>query len=275
MAIIMATMTSVALSFVDGQLADTISISDRGLAYGDGCFTTALVMNGAVAMLPQHLNRLIRQSKQLGLPSVDLATLKVTIANLSAGISIGIIKVIITCGSGGRGYSRIGAEQAKVIVSLHDYPKHYPQWQKDGISVGISEQKLGINPMLAGLKHLNRLEQVMLRAELDKRSEDDLLACDINNNVIECCSANVFWLKAKQWHTPILSGAGVAGLMRDKILLNYPDIIPASYAIESLNNIDAMFISNAILGIVPVKAFNGQQLDTLLVSSIQNQCLNY
>lgn len=275
MAIIMATMTSVALSFVDGQLADTISVSDRGLAYGDGCFTTALVMNGGVAMLPQHLNRLISQSKQLGLPSVDLATLKVTIANLSVGVTIGIIKIIITCGSGGRGYSRIGVEQAKVIVSLHDYPQNYPQWQKDGISVGISEQKLGINPMLAGLKHLNRLEQVMLRAELDKRPEDDLLACDINNNVIECCSANVFWLKAGQWQTPALSTAGVAGLMREKILLNYPDIIPASYDIESLNNIEAMFISNAILGIVPVKAFNGRQLDTSLVINIQNQCMNY
>lgn len=275
MATIMTTMASVALSFVDGQLADTISISDRGLAYGDGCFTTALVINGAVAMLPQHLNRLLEQSRQLGLPSFDLATLKVTITNLSAGISIGVIKVIVTCGSGGRGYSRMGVEQAKVIVSFHDCPKYYAQWQKEGITVGISEQKLGINPMLAGLKHLNRLEQVMLRAELDKRPEDDLLACDINNNIIECCSANVFWLKAGQWQTPSLSTAGVAGLMRDKILLNYPEIMPANYDIETLNNIEAMFISNAILGIVPVKVFNDRQLDTSLVRNIQTQCMNY
>lgn len=275
MAIIMATMASVPLSFVDGQPADSISISDRGLAYGDGCFTTALVVNGEVAMLSQHINRLIVQSKLLGLPNFDLATLKVTIANISKGISMGIIKIIITCGSGGRGYSRLGVESSKVIVTLHEYPQNYYQWQKNGISIGISEQKLGINPMLAGLKHLNRLEQVMLRSELDQRSEDELVVCDINNNVIECCSANVFWLKAGQWHTSILSTAGVAGLMRDKILLNYTDIIAKNHHIEALNNIDAMFISNAILGIVPVNVFNGHQLDTSLVRSIQNQCMNY
>jgi 4-amino-4-deoxychorismate lyase len=181
---------------------------------------------------------------------------------------------MITCGSGGRGYSRLGSEQAKVIVSLHDYPKFYPQWQQEGIHVGVSEQKLGINPMLAGLKHLNRLEQVLLRAELDKRLEDDLLVSDINGHVIECCSANVFWLKSGLWYTPLLTTSGVAGLMREKILLNNTHIQQGDFPLSSLDNIDAMFISNAILGIVPVRIFNGQQLDISLVNSMQKQCVN-
>ena len=63
--------------------------------------------------------------------------------------------------------------------------------------------------------------------------------------------------------------------MRDKILLNYPEIMPANYDLETLNNIEAMFISNAILGIVPVKVFNDRQLDTSLVRNIQTQCMNY
>lgn len=263
-----------ALSFVDGQVADSISIDDRGLAYGDGCFTTALIVNGEVAMLPQHLGRLIQQSQQLALPSFDLPLLKATIKQISAGITIGIVKVMITCGSGGRGYSRLGAEQAKVIVSLHDYPSFYHQWQKQGICVGISTQKLGINPMLAGLKHLNRLEQVLLRAELDQRPEDDLLATDINGHIIECCSANVFWLKAGQWYTPSLTTAGVAGLMRENILLHQPNIKQGHYLLAQLHNIEAMFISNAILAIVPVKVFNGRQLDISAVKSMQTQCLN-
>lgn len=262
-------MAIMALSLVDGQEADSISIYDRGLAYGDGCFTTALIIDGEVAMLAQHLNRLVVQSQQLGLPKFDINALKDSMSEISAGINIGIVKVIITCGSGGRGYSRHGAEQAKVIVSVYDYPKIYPQWQKHGISLGISEQKLGINPMLAGLKHLNRLEQVMLRAELDKRPEDDLLVCDINGSVIECCSANVFWLKAGQWQTPILNTAGVAGLMRANILLNNVEIQQGHYSLAQLDNIDAMFITNAILGIVPVKIFNGQPLDISRVKSIK------
>ena len=262
------------LSFVDGQEVDSISVDDRGLAYGDGCFTTALIINSEVVMIAQHLKRLEQQSQQLGLPKFDSSTLEKTIGKISSGIDIGIVKVIITCGSGGRGYSRLGAEQVKVIVSLHDYPKFYPQWQRHGISVGISEQKLGINPMLAGLKHLNRLEQVMLRVELDKRPEDDLLISDINDNVVECCSANVFWLKAGQWHTPTIATAGVAGLMRANILLKQPNIQQDNYSLAQLDNIDAMFISNAILGIVPVKIFNGKKLDISLVESMQNQCVN-
>jgi len=266
-------MAVMLLSFVDGQEASAVAIDDRGLAYGDGCFTTALILNGEVQMLAQHLKRLVQQSQQLGLPSIDLTTLIATLSQISTGVTIGIVKVIITCGSGGRGYSRLGAEQAKVIVTLHDYPEMYPQWQKQGITVGISEQKLGINPMLAGLKHLNRLEQVLLRAELDQRPEDDLLVCDITGTVIECCSANVFWLKAGQWQTPSLTTAGVAGLMRANILLNNPSIQTGDYLLTDLDNIDAMFISNAILGIVPVRIFNNQQLDISLVKRLQSQCL--
>ena len=266
-------MVIMVVSFVDGQAANTIAIDDRGLAYGDGCFTTALVQHGEVLMLAQHIDRLVQQSQQLGLPKFDLMALTDNLHNISAGIKIGIVKVMITCGSGGRGYSRLGAEQARVIVSLHDYPAFYPQWQQQGISVGISEQQLGINPMLAGIKHLNRLEQVLLRAELDKRLEDDLLVTDANGYVVECCSANVFWLKAGQWYTPSLATAGVAGLMRANILLNNPSIQQGQYLSDDLDNIDAMFISNAILGIVPVKTFNGQQLDISSVASIQNQCL--
>jgi len=267
-------MAIMMFSFVDGELADSISIDDRGLAYGDGCFTTALVINGKVMLLSEHLQRLVQQSQQLGLPLFDLPALQVCIKKIIVGMDIGIVKIIITCGSGGRGYSRRGAEQAKVIISVHDYPRFYSQWQQHGICVGISEQKLGINPMLAGLKHLNRLEQVMLRAELDKRPEDDLLATDINGSVIECCSANVFWLKAEQWQTPLLTTAGVAGLMRAQILLNHPNIQQDNYPLAQLDNIDAMFISNAILGIVPVKIFNGQQLDISQVRSIQSECIN-
>ncbi len=267
-------MVIMVLSFVNGQETSLLSIDDRGLAYGDGCFTTALVNNGDVMMLPQHLQRLVQQSQQLGLPKFDINALVATISKITTGITLGVVKIIVTCGSGGRGYSRLVAGQASVIVSLHDYPKVYSQWQKHGISVGISKQQLGINPMLAGLKHLNRLEQVLLRTELDKRPEDDLLVSDINGTVIECCSANVFWLKAGQWHTPSLSTAGVAGLMRANILLTQQHIQQGDYPIAQLTNIDAMFITNAILGIVPVKIFNGQNLDMSPVNSIKNRCLS-
>jgi 4-amino-4-deoxychorismate lyase len=268
-------MEIMSLSFVDEQVLDVISIYDRGLAYGDGCFTTALILDGSVVMLEQHLARLKQQSERLGLPEINSSSIAEQMCNVSQGISKGVVKVIVTCGRGGRGYSRIGANQAQVIVSRHDYPNFYRQWQKDGITVGISEQQLGINPMLAGLKHLNRLEQVLLRKELDQRPEDDLLVTDINGHIIECCSANVFWLKDGQWHTPALSRAGVSGLMRAKIMTLNQDVLTGDYTLTAIDNIDAMFISNAILGIVPVKVFNLKVLDISLVENIQKQCLTF
>lgn len=257
------------LTFVDGQLNDSIAVNDRGLAYGDGCFTTALVQSGKVMMLEQHIKRLTCQSQQLGLPNIDSASLEKSMIEVGLQIDFGVVKVIVTCGSGGRGYSRVGVEKSKVIICVHEYPQHYLQWQLQGINVGISELKLGINPMLAGLKHLNRLEQVLLRAELDKRTEDDLIATDINGSVIECCSANVFWMTEGQWYTPSLKTAGVAGLMRAKVLEKNRHIELGNFTLEHLENIDAMFITNAILGIVPVNIFNTKPLDIALVDSIK------
>jgi 4-amino-4-deoxychorismate lyase len=268
-------MEIMTLSFVNDQPLDVISIYDRGLAYGDGCFTTALVINGDVMMLSQHLKRLQEQSIRLDLPEIDLQSIARQMHCASQGVIKGVVKVIITCGSGGRGYSRIGANQAQVIVSQHDYPSFYTCWQKEGITIGISQQQLGINPMLAGLKHLNRLEQVLLRRELDQRMEDDLLATDVNGHIIECCSANVFWLKNKQWHTPSLLSTGVAGLMREKVMTLNDNVIQGDYTLTDLDNIDAMFISNAILGIVPVKNFNSKPLTISWVEDIQKQCLTF
>ena len=268
-------MEIMTLSFVDEQALDVISIYDRGLAYGDGCFTTALILDGEVVMLEQHLARLTQQSQRLGLPDINTDSIAEKMCHVSEGVNKGVVKVIVTCGSGGRGYSRLGANQAQVIISRHDYPNFYDQWQKHGITVGISEQQLGINPMLAGLKHLNRLEQVLLRKELDQRSEDDLLVTDINGNITECCSANVFWRKNGQWHTPSLANAGVSGIMRARILNLYLDILVGDYRLTDIDNIDAMFISNAILGIVPVKIFNLKVLDISLVEDIQKQCLTF
>lgn len=268
-------MEIMTLSFVNDQPLDVISIYDRGLAYGDGCFTTALVVDGKVIMLEQHLVRLKQQSQRLGLPEININSIAEKMCHVSKGINKGVVKVVVTCGTGGRGYSRLGVNQAQVIVSRHDYPSFYDQWQQGGITVGISEQQLGINPMLAGLKHLNRLEQVLLRKELDLRSEDDLLVTDIKGHIIECCSANVFWLKGGQWHTPSLSNAGVAGLMRARILNLHEGIFEGNYTLADIDNIDAMFISNAILGIVPIKKFNLKALDIFLVEDIQKQCLTF
>lgn len=260
-------------NFIDNEPSDVVNVLDRGLAYGDGCFTTALVKHGQMQMFEQHIHRLSSQSQQLLLPTFDLNLLKSRLIKVCESIELGVVKIMITSGSGGRGYSRQGVSNSRVIITTHTYPSFYSEWQRSGIHIGISEQKLGINPLLAGLKHLNRLEQVLIRAELDNRSEDDLLVTDINGDIIECCSANVFWFKAGQWYTPCLSSAGVKGLMRDKVIESDLGVIQGSYQLSDLDGISAMFITNAILGIVPVNIFAQKPLMMSPVNEIQKQLI--
>ena len=260
-------------SLVNDQLSTKVSINNRGLAYGDGIFTTALVRDGQIVMLAQHIQRIQHHCESLLIDGVDLAQLTQQATSLSKTVSLGVLKIIVTAGDGGRGYSRIGSKQANVIITLHDYPTHYLQWQQQGIHLGVSTQRLGLNPRLAGLKHLNRLEQVLLRQELDLCDEDELLVMDINDHIVECCSANVFWCQAGQWFTPKLTHAGVAGIMRADIIAKLSTVIEDDFSLSALDNVDSMFISNAILGIVPVAKFQGNCLDIGSVEDIQLACL--
>ena len=177
---------------VNYQAVTNISCQNRGLAYGDGIFTTGKVVNGQLELLPQHLKRLQNACKGLGLKAPNFTELSDNIKKSVKNYPLAVLKVMITAGVGGRGYSREGIEKPTIIISVFNFPKHYIHWQQKGIHLGISELQLGLNPMLAGIKHLNRLEQVLIRQELDKRVEDDLLITDINGDIIETSCANVF-----------------------------------------------------------------------------------
>ncbi len=257
---------------VNYQKVNTISVLDRGLAYGDGVFTTGKVVAGQVEMLSAHLERLKIGCHKLAIIAPDFIKLAEQVKAVTTDFSLAVLKIVITAGIGGRGYSRHRADKATVIISLFDFPEHYFLWQQQGINLGVSKHKLGLNPMLAGIKHLNRLEQVLIRQELDHRAEDDLLVLDLNNHVIESSCANVFWLANGTWQTPKITTAGIAGLMRAKILTDIHDIdlvdVSLSYLSElaKSSKLKAMFICNSVMGVVPIKAYNQQLLSLSAVN---------
>ena len=253
---------------VNDQPIDVLSVKNRGFAYGDGLFTTATIVEGKVAMLSLHLERLINGCQQLSLEQPDVSKLKDSIEKIAINYNKAVLKVVITAGDGGRGYSRLGSDKPTVVISVSAFPQHYPLWQETGINLGISKLQLGINPMLSGLKHLNRLEQVLIRQELDRRVEDDLLVTDINGHIIESSCANVFWLKEGRWHTPKISNAGVAGLMRRSILKSLEMVDIDDYMLSELDGLEAMFICNCVMGVVPIKTFNGKLLSLSKVDAI-------
>jgi 4-amino-4-deoxychorismate lyase len=247
-------------SSINGQPIDLLSVRNRGFNYGDGLFTTAKIFNGEIEMLTEHLQRLDDGCVFLKIPMVSISELSQELKTVALSYSKAVIKIIITAGEGGRGYSRIGTSSPTVIISVSAFPEHYENWQKNGINLGISQLQLGINPMLGNIKHLNRLEQVLIRQELDHRDEDEILVTNINGLVIETSGANVFWLTNDKLYTPNISHSGVAGLMRAKILSNKPNTIIKDFTLEDLQQVQAMFICNSVMGIVPIKIFNGKLL---------------
>ncbi|MEW6993676.1 aminodeoxychorismate lyase [Colwelliaceae bacterium MEBiC 14330] len=256
---------------INGIEKQVNNITDRGLAYGDGLFTTAKILHGKVILIDKHLERLTQGCKHLGIELSSEQHLKEQICAAVKPFKLATLKVIITAGSGGRGYSRAGLSinDTNIIIMVFDFPSHYKLQSKQGISLGDSTQQIGSSSMLLGIKHLNRLEQVLLRTELDKRQEDELLVTNHQGEVIEATSANVFFWLEGQLCTPEISTSGVNGIIRQYILANKPDIKICRPRLKDLQHVQAMFICNSLMGIMPVRTYNGRKLNIEQVIALQ------
>ncbi len=248
--------------WINGQAQEQIAAADRGLQYGDGCFTTARVLAGRIVWLELHMARLRQDAERLHIPFTAWDELQTEMEQAAQGVGQGVVKAILTRGSGGRGYSSLSCSEPTRIVMQTGYPAHYTEWREKGIALGISPVTLGCNPLLAGIKHLNRLEQVLIRQEMEAQGVDDVVVLDTGGYLVECCAANLFWRKGGQVFTPDLSLAGVNGVARQYLidrLAQYPDyrLQVVREAVITLADADEVFICNALMPVIPVN-----QIDT-------------
>ncbi|MTC59265.1 aminodeoxychorismate lyase [Providencia rustigianii] len=246
--------------WVNGVLHQQIDITDRAVSFGDGCFTTIHGINQQAKMLDKHILRLQRDSARLKLPEIDWHRLSEHIIQVCRQQTDDefVIKVIVSRGVGGRGYSSQGFHQATIMVTVSPFPKHYATLQCQGASLLLSQTPLSRNPLLAGMKHLNRLEQVLIRQEVDEAQMDEAVVLDTNGVIVECCSANIFWRIGNEVHTPLLSQAGVNGIMRQKIIAQ---LASSQYHLREVERFpailyqcDEVLICNALMPILPVKS---------------------
>jgi len=256
------THSGVGLVLINGVESKYIDAMDRGLAYGDGLFSTMKVQSGQIQLWDFHLQRLQLGAQRLSFPEVDWALLTHEVNHVAQRIADKkqhVIKIIITRGSGGRGYSSAGCDSPQRIISTGNYPDFYRQWQCEGIELIQCESQLAINKQLAGLKTLNRLEQVLIKKELESKQALEGIVCDNNGYVIEACTANVFIYLDNQWKTPLLDGSGVAGVLRrqviERALQAGMTIVEEPIHISRLAHAQAICLSNALMGIVPVKQY--------------------
>lgn len=250
------------MKLVNGVEQSDIAITDRAMQYGDGCFTTILFEHGKPRLWSLHLQRLKKNVAAFDIAEPDWLQLTEQVHRLAKNYpDKGGVKVLISRGTGGRGYSPSGCSATQVIVSDFVWPAHYREWQVQGIALGVCRQRLALAPMLAGFKHLNRLEQVMLKKETEQAGWLDAVALDVNGDVVEATASNIFWRKGQTLYTPELNMSGVHGVMRAHVIALAADcdfcIEFVKKPLDALLCADEVFITNALMALVPVTEING------------------
>ena len=242
---------------VNGVISSDVNVMDRGFQYGDGLFETMLIYKQKVPLWQRHWQRLEKGCDKLSIQLPDKAELEKHIAELSKDISEAVLKLIVTRGIGGRGYAVTDNLEPEVVLIRADYPP-YPgaNWQQ-GVNVRFCDTRLAHQPALAGMKHMNRLEQVLARNEWSDPGISEGLMLDSQDQVIEGTVSNLFIVKEGTVFTPELSLCGVAGVMREAVLtILSEEQIPYEVTKinqEMLKDADEVFLTNSIIGLWPVK----------------------
>lgn len=247
-------------TLINGVATDEISILDRGLQYGDGLFETIAVENGSLLCWDEHLIRLEQGCKRLNISFPEKTLLKEEASSLINAIDHGVIKIIITRGQGGRGYALPEKTNSTRIISLYPWPEHPKQKYSNGINVRVCDYRYAKNTSLAGIKHLNRLEQILARSEWTDDAYAEGIVLDQEDNVIEGTMSNVFCVTNNILYTPNLTECGVEGIVRNTIIalaseLNI-NLEIKKLSLEAIKNADEVFVCNSIIGVWPVKAID-------------------
>lgn len=249
---------------VNGVESSSIPVNDRGLAYGDGLFETLRVRDKKIPLWPYHQARLESGCQRLGI-KLNFTTLEAELQQLLDGIGCPghpstqdqLIKIIITRGPGERGYSPKGANNPTRILFHSEYNAAGPDHYQSGIAVRICSTPLALNPCLAGIKHLNRLEQVLARSEWSGADYTEGLMCDTQGAVVDGTMSNFLLVRDGQLYAPELSQAGVEGVMR-RYIFEQADSLGLVFHIKKMTldelfGADEMLICNSVFGVWPVR----------------------
>lgn len=246
---------------MNGRPGDTLGLADRGFQYGDGIFTTAAVEDGRVLLLSQHLDRLRRDARQLGLPA-PAPQFGAEAESLARGVSCGVLKLIWTGGQGGRGYGRPETVEGARVCMLHPAPTHPSAYWREGVTVARSQHVLPEDMAAAGCKHMSRLTQVLARSALPAGVQEGLLR-NRAGNWVEATASNLFLRKGGRVFTPRLDRYGVRGIMRDKLCRLMAEagidlVMPDAITQAALDDADEVWLTNSIIGLWPVRSIDGK-----------------
>jgi 4-amino-4-deoxychorismate lyase len=249
--------------WVNGRPDAALSPLERGLHYGDGLFETIACLEGRPRFLDLHLERLRSGCARLDIQFPAPDDLRREILAIAAGAKRAIVKLLLTRGPAvARGYQTTGSEQPTRLTLRYHWGHEDPRLAADGVQVRTAALRLGENPALAGLKHLNRLEQVMARREWNDAGIAEALMFSTGGRLISGVMSNVFLIEGGVLRTPRLDRCGVAGIMRQVVLR---EAARAGIAAEEaplgeadLSRTRELFLTSALIGLRPVRSLDGR-----------------
>ena len=249
---------------INGNPGACVSAFDRGLQFGDGLFETIAARERRPCLLAMHLDRLYSDCRRLSLIPPDRITLEQEINRLAAIRQDGVIKLIVTRGESDRGYAYPAKQSSNRYLYLHQWPQHLEDLSyNSGIHLTVCGHPLSENPGLAGIKHLNRLDQVIGRNEWQDPAIHEGLMLDSAGSVIEGTMSNLFLVRAGRLYTPGLDRSGVAGIVRQLVIdqaesMGEP-VVETRLTLDDLQQAEALYICNSLLGVLPVKRLRNRE----------------
>lgn len=246
--------------WIDGQPATGLPVDDRGLAYGDGLFETIKVVRGKPQLLERHLQRLDEGCRRLAIP-LNLPLVRAELLAFCGELDTGVAKLTVTRGAGRRGYAPPQPCSPRRLLLASSLPAYPVQNGQTGVCLFPCATRLAEQPLLAGLKHLNRLEQVLARAEWQDSACAEGLMRDSSGRVIEGVFSNLFIVRDGVLLTAALQRCGVAGVMRAELIERAQQlgvaVVVRDLTYEELLAADEVLLCNSLYGIWPVVALAG------------------
>jgi len=242
-----------------------LSLSNRGFAYGDGIFETIRVVDASVPLLDYHRARFLRgaEALKLGDALALLALFDQSLENAVLQLQLkghqsGLVKLIAVRSEGGRGYAPAPSAHLDIFTQVFELPHYLESYYQQGIELGLCNYRLSEQPMLAGIKHLNRIDQVMGAREL--AGEPEGLMLDQRGNVIEGTKSNLLVLRNGEVFTPELDLCGIRGTLLSALLageVSGCSIQERKIRLEDLHQADGLLMINSVFGVWPVRLFQG------------------
>lgn len=241
---------------INGQQTHWVDCADRGFQYGDGLFETISIHNGVPLFFSKHIERLAEGCRRLAIDLPERKQIAAEAEILCRSAGEGVLKIQVTRGKGGRGYRCPDGSNTTRVLSVHPSPNYPPGLKCNGIKARVCETRLGINPRLAAIKHMNRLEQILAMREWDDPHIYEGLMLDADDYVVEGTRSNLFLVQDGCLLTPKIDRCGVAGIMRALVIAQAKahdmKVILARITIDDLLDADELFLTNSIIDYWPI-----------------------